>query len=47
MEGRDYGIPCVQTDFVGVLEEGQGVLFVEDPFLPFGRAVGHGSQDDF
>ena len=40
-------VPGVQADFVGVLEEGEGGGFVEDPFLPVGGAEGHGAQDDF
>lgn len=31
-----YGVPRVQADFVGVFKEWEGVLFVEDPGLPFG-----------
>ena len=29
------GVPSVESDFVGVLQDGQGRLFVEDPILPF------------
>lgn len=42
-----YGVPGIQANFVGVFEEWQRLLFIENPFLPFLRTVRHCPQDHF
>ena len=41
------GVPGGEGDVVGVFKEGEGMSFLEDPFLPGGGAVGHGTEDYF
>ena len=41
-----HRIPGVQADFVGVFEQWEAFLFVQDPFLPFAATVRHCSEDD-
>jgi len=39
-------VPCVQSDFVCVLEQWKRLFFIEHPLLPVTAAVRHGSEDD-
>jgi len=44
--GRTYSSPGVDAAVVGVLDEREGLVFVQYPGLPVRSAVGHGTEDD-
>ena len=41
-----YGIPGIQPNFIGVLEQRERLLLVKNPFLPFRSTVRHRSKND-
>lgn len=46
MARATYSIPGVDALFVGMLDEGQRFIFVQDPVLPLLTAIGHGTKND-
>lgn len=41
-----HRVPGVDTLLVGMLDQRQGFLFIQDPVLPLLATIGHGTQDD-
>lgn len=41
-----HRVPCIDAVYVGVLEDGQSGVFVQDPGLPLVGTEAHGTQDD-
>lgn len=44
--GIAYRIPGVDAALIGMFDQREGFILVQDPVLPFPGAVGHGAQND-
>jgi hypothetical protein len=42
-----YSIPGVDTALVRMLEKRQALSLIQNPGLPLGTAIAHGTQNDF
>lgn len=43
---KAYSVPGVDAALVGMFDQRERFILVQNPILPFPGAVGHGAQDD-